>query len=374
MGSNSDEIITENMDAPTYAPSLPVPNVQEMVRKEPLQVPGRYIRNQEERLQMDDMSHLSSPIPVIDLSLLSTGDVEELNKLDLACKEWGFFQTTLNPLNFLLVVNHGVAKEVLQTMKDAAAEFFALPLEERKKYKVASNDIQGYGQAYVVSEDQILDWSDALMLIVYPSHYRKLNFWPRTPRGFKEIIESFSNGVKEVGEELLRSFSRIMGMDKDALLGLHKQGAQGMRVNYYPTCSRPDLVLGLSPHSDSSTITILMQEDDTEGLQIKHNEEWVPVKPVQDALVVNVGDVIEIWSNGKYKSVEHRAVTNQKKARISHASFIIPHDDVEIEPLDHLVGSQKLIYQKVRYGDYLRSSMKRKMDGKAHTEMAKITT
>ncbi|KAJ0088850.1 hypothetical protein Patl1_31836 [Pistacia atlantica] len=307
MGSNSDEIITENMDAPTYAPSLPVPNVQEMIL-------------------------------VIDLSLLSTGDVEELNKLDLACKEWGFFQ----------VVNHGVAKEVLQNMKDAAAEFFALPLEKRKKYKVASNDIQGYGQAYVVSEDQILDWSDALMLIVYPSHYRKLNFLPRTPTGFKEIIESFSNGVKEVGEELLRSFSRIMGMDKDALLGLHKQGAQGMRVNYYPTCSRPDLVLGLSPHSDASTITILMQEDDTEGLQIKHNDEWVPVKPVQDALVVNVGDVIEIWSNGKYKSIEHRAVTNQKKARISYASFIVTHDDVEIEPLDHQVGSQKVMYQKVR--------------------------
>ncbi|KAB2035273.1 hypothetical protein ERO13_D04G122400v2 [Gossypium hirsutum] len=362
MGSNGNFL--DNEEAPTYAPSIPVPNVQELVRKDPLQVPQRYVREVEDRPKDTDTSYLSSVIPVIDLSLLFMGNNEELTKLDLACLEWGFFQ----------VVNHGVAKQVSQKMKDAAAEFFELSLEEKNKYAMPSDDIQGYGHAYVVSEDQILDWSDALILLVHPSHYRKLKFWPNSPKGLQEIIEEYSNAIRKVATELFQSFSLIMEMDKEALLGLHKQLVQAYRVNYYPPCSKPDQVLGVSPHSDTSTITILMQEDDVCGLQIKHNNEWVPVNPIPDALVVNVGDVFEIWSNGKYKSVEHRAVANYNKARISYASFMFPHDEVEIGPLSHMVDSKtkQQLFKKVRYGEYLRSSMNKKMEGKAHTQMAKI--
>ncbi|PNY10970.1 protein SRG1-like, partial [Trifolium pratense] len=90
MSVNIDNIEME--EAPTYAPSIPVPNVQEMVKKNPLQVPKRYIRNQEEMEKVNYMPQLSSEIPAIDLTLLSNGNVEELHKLDIACKEWGFFQ------------------------------------------------------------------------------------------------------------------------------------------------------------------------------------------------------------------------------------------------------------------------------------------
>lgn len=72
------------------------------------------------------------------------------------------------------MANHGVAGEVLQGLKDAAAEFFELPLEEKNQISMPSDDIQGYGHAYVVSEEQKLDWSDALILVVYPSKYRKV--------------------------------------------------------------------------------------------------------------------------------------------------------------------------------------------------------
>ena len=85
-----------------------------------------------------------------------------------------------------------------------------------------------------------------------------------------------------------------MGMDKGSLLKLHKELLQALRVNYYPPCHKPDKMLGISPHSDTSTITILMQDDDVTGLQIRHQEGWVPVEPVPNALVVNIGDVIEV--------------------------------------------------------------------------------
>ncbi|KAL2336583.1 hypothetical protein Fmac_011029 [Flemingia macrophylla] len=309
------------------------------------------------------MPHLSSEVPVIDLALLSNGNKMELLKLDVACKEWGFFQ----------IVNHGIQKELLQKMKDASSEFFKLPIEEKNKYAMASNDVQGYGQAYVVSEEQTLDWSDALCLIIYPTQYRKLQFWPKTPEGFKEIIVTYASEVKRVGKELISSLSVIMGMQKHVFLELHKESLQALRLNYYPPCNTPEQVLGLSPHSDTSTITLLMQDDDVIGLEIRHQGGWVPVTPLSDALVVNVGDVFEIWSNGKYKSVEHRAVTNKNKRRISCAFFLCPQDDAEVEPLDHLIDAQNpKLYQKVRYEDYLRQSLKRKMEGKTHMEVARI--
>lgn len=83
-------------------------------------------------------------------------------------------------------------------------------------------------------------------------------------------------------------------MEKHTLLEIHKEQLQALRVNYYPPCRLSDKVFGLSPHSDTSTITILMQDDNVTGLQIRHREGWVPVKPIPNALVVNVGGVIEV--------------------------------------------------------------------------------
>ena len=88
-------------------------------------------------------------------------------------------------------MNHGLQKELIQNMKDAADEFFNLPIEEKEKYAMPSNDIQGYGHAYVISEEQTLDWSDSLILVIYPNRYRKHQFWPKTPHGFKYAFFTF---------------------------------------------------------------------------------------------------------------------------------------------------------------------------------------
>ena len=91
----------------------------------------------------------------------------------------------------------------------------------------------------------------------------------------------------------------IMGMEKeDVLLGLHKEMAMSMRVNYYPACSKPVQVLGLSPHSDASSITILLQDDYVTALQIRHDGGYVgPCKTRTNSLVVNIGDVVEVLSD-----------------------------------------------------------------------------
>ena len=113
----------------------------------------------------------------------------------------------------------------------------------------------------------------------------------------REAIEEYSAELKRVTEEIMANLSVLMGMDKNGLKMLHQVTKQAMRMNYYPPCPQPELVLGVSPHSDGGSITLLLQDDETTGLQIKHKGGWLPVKPIPNALVVNVGDVIEVFIN-----------------------------------------------------------------------------
>ena len=110
----------------------------------------------------------------------------------------------------------------------------------------------------------------------------------------REAMERYSAEAEKVTEEICANISLLMGMDRDGLKRFNGKTKQAMRINYYPPCSRPDLVLGISPHSDSDLITLLLQDDEIPGLQIRHKDEWFLVKPIPNALVVNIGDVMEV--------------------------------------------------------------------------------
>ncbi|KAK4480264.1 hypothetical protein RD792_013330 [Penstemon davidsonii] len=346
-----------------YGSSLPVPSVQEMVKNDAQTIPINYIKNIEDRPKSCEICPISDRIPIIDLSLLTLGDEDERTKLDVACQEWGFFQ----------VINHG-ANEALPKIKAAVEKFFDLPLLEKKKYAMAANDIQGYGQGYVVSEDQKLDWNDLLFLMTLPHNFRNMKYWPIPVPDFKEVLEEYAAELERVTNEIFINLSILMGLENDFLKKLHGDVKQGIRMNYYPKCARPDLVLGVSPHSDCSSITLLLQDDYITALQIKHKGLWVPVKPLPNAILVNIGDVMEAWSNGKYKSIEHRAITNEEKPRISIAAFVIPGNEVELNPIKTMVDDRPRIYKNdVKYIDYLRYTLAKKMEGRlANIEQLKI--
>ena len=164
--------------------SSPVPSfesVQEMVRSNLPYIPDRFIQRstdeeeEEDKSRDVDMSVLSPQIPIIDLALLSMADADELQKLELACRSWGFF----------MVINHGISGEVLERVKISAAGFFELPFEEKKEYSFDLNERQGYGRPFMASEEEKLDWTDSLSLRIHPYHFRRLKFWPTTPPDFR---------------------------------------------------------------------------------------------------------------------------------------------------------------------------------------------
>ncbi|XP_015167926.1 thebaine 6-O-demethylase-like [Solanum tuberosum] len=129
--------------------SLKVPNVQEMAKQQLAGVPPRYIRINDDENQLYNSSILlpHQLAPVIDMEIIKDDDDTELNRFHLACKEWGFFQ----------LVNHGVSSSLMEKVKSEIRAFFDLPMEEKKKFEQEDGDVEGYGQAFVVSEEQKLD-------------------------------------------------------------------------------------------------------------------------------------------------------------------------------------------------------------------------
>lgn len=111
---------------------------------------------------------------------------------------------------------------------------------------------------------------------------------------FRENLDRYSMEMQKLTVCLLKFMSRNLGLDLETFPNMFVEGRQGVRLNLYPPCVQANKVIGLSPHSDPNGLSLLVQVNDVQGLQIKKNGKWVPVKPVPGAFIVNIGDIIEV--------------------------------------------------------------------------------
>lgn len=108
-------------------------------------------------------------------------------------------------------------------------------------------------------------------------------------------MEEYSREIRKLCYNLLKDIALGLDLKGDVFEKMFGVSVQAIRMNYYPPCSRPDLVLGLSPHSDGSALTVLQQaKGGPVGLQILKNNTWLPIQPIPNALVINIGDTIEV--------------------------------------------------------------------------------
>ncbi|CAN1746404.1 S-norcoclaurine synthase 1 [Linum perenne] len=298
--------------------SIPVPNVQHLASesKDDHHVPIRYIRPE---LDLDQVSiDRSHQVPVIDMIKLAAAGDEESAKLHSACKEWGFFQ----------VINHGVTEEVIQKMKVDLQVFFNLPLQEKMSCAQLPNVLEGYGQAFVQ---------------------------------FRAVFIS----AGKLALNLLSYMARNLGLEPEKLLTLFEEGLQSIRMNYYPPCKESNKVMGLTPHSDAVGLTLLTQVNDVQGLQIRKDGKWVPIEPIPGAFIVNVRDIIEMMSNGEYKSIEHRAVVNPEKERLSIAAFHSPNMKAMFGTIPDLINEKNQAkYQSVSSEELMKLAVSSKLESK----------
>ncbi|KAG8364288.1 hypothetical protein BUALT_Bualt19G0112900 [Buddleja alternifolia] len=157
----------------------------------------------------------------------------------------------------------------------------------------------------------------------------------------REACEEYAQEMEKLAYSLLELISLSLGLPAERLNSFFKDQTSFMRLNYYPRCPNPRLALGVGRHKDSGALTILAQ-DDVGGLEVqrKTDGEWIRVRPTPHAFIVNVGDVIQVWSNDKYESVEHRVMVNSERERFSIPFFFNPTHSVMVSPIKELINEQ----------------------------------
>ncbi|KAJ9184506.1 hypothetical protein P3X46_004221 [Hevea brasiliensis] len=297
-------------------------------------------------------SHTSPSIPIIDLSNIYSNHHREqiISQVKEAATNWGFFQ----------VINHGICQSVLDSTLKAIKSFHEQPHEVKSKYYTRK---EGSGVMYASNNDlyrtKAACWHDSLQMWMAP-----------VPLNTEEIPEICR---KEVVMELL---SEGLGLEAGKFKELTFSDSRCMVGHCYPYCPQPNLTVGITAHTDPGVVTLLLQ-DEIGGLQVKHGDGWVEVKPVHGGLIINVGDFLQIVSNGEYKSVQHRVVANScKKPRISVVEFFNLSRWREsgcYGPLPELISNEKpAMYRDFTMQECLDNFYSKGLDSKSLLDKIKI--
>ncbi|KAG4952535.1 hypothetical protein AAZX31_16G174400 [Glycine max] len=250
-------------------------------------------------------------IPIIDLDGLTGERSGVVAGVRRAAETVGFFQ----------VVNHGIPVKVLEETMAAVHEFHELPQELKAEYysREQMKKVK-YGSNFDLYQSKYANWRDTLFCVMGPD--------PLDPQELPpicmDVAMEYSRQVKLLGRVLFGLLSEALGLDPDHLEGMDCAKGHSILFHYYPSCPEPELTMGTTRHSDPDFLTILLQ-DHIGGLQVLSHNGWVDVPPVPGALVVNIGDLLQLISNDKFKSVEHRVLANRIGPRVSVACFFTIH-------------------------------------------------
>ncbi|KAG5236717.1 hypothetical protein OIU77_014327 [Salix suchowensis] len=274
-------------------------------------------------------------LPLIDLGCLnSTTERERLACAEAICRassEWGFFQ----------VVNHGISPELVRNMRREQVKLFQTPFDKKATCGVLNNSYR-WGTPTATCPKQF-SWSEAfhipLSKVSEQACYGEFS-------SLREVMVEFSAAMSKLARVLAGVLAGNLGHPRGVFENICQENNCFLRLNRYPACPVSPEISGLVPHTDSDFLTILSQ-DEVGGLQLMKDSKWVAVNPNQDALIVNIGDLFQAWSNDVYRSVEHKVVAHGKMERYSIAYFLCPS-------YDSLIGScnEPSMYREFTFREY----------------------
>ncbi|KAI5675299.1 hypothetical protein M9H77_06249 [Catharanthus roseus] len=287
--------------------------------------------------------------PVIDFARLITSNEEELEKYREALSSWGCFQ----------LINHGM-ESIIDEMRKNAKQFFQLPMEEKLKCAKSANYYEGYGNDDVTGA-QAKDWTDRLFLIASPEEQRKMHLWPQNPPSLRKTIDECTKSGMNMIETLIKIAAKSIGLEENIFLSkCGEKPVAHFRLNLYPPCPKPELVLGLKQHTDGGVMTLILPDEQVGGFEFIKDDQWYQVHPRPGAIEINIGDQFEVLSNGIFKSVLHRVVAN-KKERMSIVLLWSPDREVGVGPIDELINEKRpRLYKSVKnYNDIIIEAWKK---------------
>jgi isopenicillin N synthase-like dioxygenase len=295
-------------------------------------------------------------IPIVDISGLSSADPSAragvAAEIGEAARRVGFFH----------IAGSGVSDELFDRLFAAAKEFFALPVEEKmRSYIGHSRCHRGYvpvGEEGVEKGTPDLKeaFDTALDLPADDPDYLAgnpmlgPNTWPDLP-GFAEAVTDYYHAVLGVGQRLLRAFAVALGEDPDVFSRHATKTPSQLRLVHYPF--DPDAVdgQGIGAHTDYECFTLL--KPTAPGLEVLNGDgRWIEVAPVPGTFVVNIGDLLELWTNGEFVATSHR-VRRVAEERYSFPLFFNVDYHTEVKPLPQFAARPGPRRMPLRAGEHL---------------------
>lgn len=328
----------------------------------------------------NSVSEKAPAIPVIDFSGLS----DPIKRASIcaqvarACETVGFFE----------VINSEVSTDILDEAFDASRDFFNLPTEDKLslvqtvkekplvpifqtgyKHFPVLQGVENHVQEMVFRDYHLGNgpeesYTNGSSGDIDP----KLNWWPNKPHDYRGKVESLLAQLGIAGDTLLDVFSESLGLPRTYLREVQHKNAdvpRYLKFSYYLKGKKSNgEETGLIPHRDSSVFTIVCQGYDTNGLQINPYGEWITVLPRKGSLVVTVGDILQAWSNGRYRSILHRVMCNKEGPRHSIAYFLFPapgpEADYMIQPIPQILSKENPpAYAPFSYLDFFTNKMQK---------------
>ncbi|MET8182490.1 2-oxoglutarate and iron-dependent oxygenase domain-containing protein [Streptomyces sp. NPDC005336] len=282
-----------------------------------------------------------SEIPIIDISPLIDGSDPRgvAKQIGQVCEEVGFFY----------VKNHGVPADMIEGMYQATERFFDLPFEAKQRLNVAHSGptVRGYIPTYAENADpeNTRDFKEAFD---YGAHEDDVsaffgpNPMPAELPEFKETCEAYHSTMMALARKLVSAIALSLDLPTDHFEAIHRKPITIQRLLHYPpqdsAGSKEDI--GIGAHTDYGFLTILSQ-DSVGGLQVRNRDgDWVSAPPVEGTFIINIGDLVQTLTNGRYSSTVHRVVNTSGAERYSIPFFIDADYDVVIEPLPNCVSAE----------------------------------
>lgn len=308
-------------------------------------------------------------LPVIDLSEFVGGTVICRQKIAdavvHACETSGFFY----------ISGHGIPAILFEEARQVALEFFHGSAKAKSRVHISTvPHHRGYIGNYDVAPDTDKggDMREAfkvgLELGTADPDYRAgitlygPNVWPQGMPRFHEKIYRIYKNFMGLSDSIFSLFAVGLNLPDDHFVPLTRKPASIMNVNYYPpTRDEPGTELsGIGAHSDYEAFAMLWQ-DDVGGLQIESPEgEWQAVEPLNNTLVINIGDLMSRWTNDRFRATRHRVINSKGKERVSFACFGNTNYHALIECIPSCLDENNPPkYAPITSGDYLMKAIKR---------------
>ncbi|KAI7751093.1 hypothetical protein M8C21_020498 [Ambrosia artemisiifolia] len=279
-------------------------------------------------------------IPVIDLSCPD----DAKNLMVKACQEYGFFK----------VINHGVPLWLVSELEKETMAFFNMSQPEKDKY-YPPNPLGYCSKTIGLNGDT--GWIEYLLFTS--------NNFPTNNKTFSSLAKEYVEAVRKLGCEILELMADGLKIEPKSVFSrmLSDEKADTIfRLNHYPPCPNPNQrattngcrnPIGFGEHTDPQLISIA-RSNTTSGLQIcLPDGTWVPVPPDHTSFFVNVDDLLQVVTNGRFKSVRHRVVTDRLKSRISMIYFGGPPLMEKISPLRSLMDpGEESLYHEFTWFEY----------------------